>query len=232
MRSGSPRMRRGDEVALDLRGAAHDALGPAVQVHLQPGVVAAVVAGAADRERRRGRRPARSRSSAACRPIPRVRGRCRRGGRRAGGCTWRRSISASTMAQPRSRTLLGAVRDRARSRTCATSCFTELACSGRRSPSSPGSRSWLTTVMASAPALARLADHVGGRHPGAVEEDLAELLGDAVDHLQRALLDAGLVASARRTRRCPCAWARRGRCGRARGTSRRRRSSWSRPCGR
>ena len=43
------------------------------------------------------------------------------------------------------------------------------------------------------PALARLADHVGGRDPGAVEEHLAELLGDPVDHPQRSLLDAGLV---------------------------------------
>ena len=51
MTLGSPRMRRGDEVALDLRGAAHDALGPAVEVDLQPGVVAAAVAGAADRQR-------------------------------------------------------------------------------------------------------------------------------------------------------------------------------------
>ena len=41
----------GDEVALDLRRAAHDALGPAVEVHLQPGVVAAAVAGAAHRQR-------------------------------------------------------------------------------------------------------------------------------------------------------------------------------------
>ena len=38
-----------------------------------------------------------------------------------------------------------------------------------------------------------LADHVRRRHPGPVEEDLAELLGDAVDHLQRPLLDARLV---------------------------------------
>ena len=44
-----------------------------------------------------------------------------------------------------------------------------------------------------APALTGCADHVGGRHAGAVEGDLAELAGDAVDHLERALLDAGLV---------------------------------------
>ena len=43
------------------------------------------------------------------------------------------------------------------------------------------------------PAVARRADHVGGRHAGLVEDDLAELLGDPVDHLQRPLLDAGLV---------------------------------------
>ena len=41
----------GDQVALDLRGAAHDALGSAVQVHLRPRVVVAAVAGAADRQR-------------------------------------------------------------------------------------------------------------------------------------------------------------------------------------
>ena len=43
------------------------------------------------------------------------------------------------------------------------------------------------------PALAGLADHVGGGHPGLVEDHLAELPGDPVDHLQRALLDARLV---------------------------------------
>ena len=43
------------------------------------------------------------------------------------------------------------------------------------------------------PALTGLTDHVGGRHPGPVEHDLAELLGDAVDHLQRQLLDPWLI---------------------------------------
>ena len=43
------------------------------------------------------------------------------------------------------------------------------------------------------PTLARLADHVGGRHARAVEQHLAELAGDPVDHLERTLLDAGLV---------------------------------------
>src|SRR3546814_19364228 len=43
------------------------------------------------------------------------------------------------------------------------------------------------------PALPGVADHVGGGHAGPVEPDLTELLGDAVDHRQRALLDAGLV---------------------------------------
>ena len=44
-----------------------------------------------------------------------------------------------------------------------------------------------------APAFARLADHVRGRHAGAVEGHLAELGRDAVDHLQRPLFDARLV---------------------------------------
>ena len=82
------------------------------------------------------------------------------------------------------------------------------------------------------PTFAGLADHVVGRHPGVVERDLAELGRDAVDHPQRPLLDARPAASARRTPRCPCAWARRDRCGRARCTTRRRRSSSSRSCGR
>ena len=43
------------------------------------------------------------------------------------------------------------------------------------------------------PALTRFADHVLGRHARAVEGHLAELGGDAVDHLQRSLLDARLV---------------------------------------
>ena len=43
------------------------------------------------------------------------------------------------------------------------------------------------------PALPRLADHVRGGNAHVVEEHLAELAGDPVDHLQRPLLDARLV---------------------------------------
>ena len=83
-----------------------------------------------------------------------------------------------------------------------------------------------------APTLARLADHVLGRDARAVERHLAELLGDAVDHLAAGAARSRAGPSAPRTRRGPCAWRRRGRCGRAGSTSRRRRSSSSRSCGR
>jgi hypothetical protein len=49
MRSATPGC-AGDEVALDLGRAAHHALGPAVEVHLQPRVVLPDVPGAADGE--------------------------------------------------------------------------------------------------------------------------------------------------------------------------------------
>ena len=44
-----------------------------------------------------------------------------------------------------------------------------------------------------APPLTRLADHVLGRDARAIEQHLAELRRDAVDHPQWPLLDAGLV---------------------------------------
>ena len=43
------------------------------------------------------------------------------------------------------------------------------------------------------PALTRCSDHVAGRDAGAVEEHLAELLGDPVDHPEGPLLDPGLA---------------------------------------
>ena len=137
MTSGRPRMRRGDEVPLDLRRAAHDALRPAVEVDLQPRVVA----------RRRGRRR-RSTSAAwptACSTqvmsslsiepsgpwaMPSRRSESRRH-------TCRRSISASTIAQPRSRTCSGAVARRGRRAPAAASSLHRLACSGRRSRARP-----------------------------------------------------------------------------------------------
>src|SRR5437867_2534206 len=48
--SGQAQNAAGNHVALDLRGPAHHALGPAVQIHLEPGVVAAVDRRAADRQ--------------------------------------------------------------------------------------------------------------------------------------------------------------------------------------
>src|SRR4029450_2412209 len=44
-----------------------------------------------------------------------------------------------------------------------------------------------------APAFTRFADHVPGGDPRVVEHHLTELLGDAVDHAQRTLLDPGLA---------------------------------------
>ena len=43
------------------------------------------------------------------------------------------------------------------------------------------------------PALTGCTDHVGGVDPGAVEQDLAELAGDPVDHLEWSLLNGGLA---------------------------------------
>ena len=81
------------------------------------------------------------------------------------------------------------------------------------------------------PAVVDAADDVVLRAAGVGEEDLVEL-GRAVDLLDRPDLDAGLLHGARAGRRCPCASARRGRCGRAGRCSRRSRPGWSRPSGR
>ena len=90
-----------DDVLLDLGGATHDALGAAVEIHLQPGVVGVEHRTRCRRPRpRRVPTPVRSRSSAACRSNRRTRGSRRRGAPRADGVTCSRSISDSTNGAP------------------------------------------------------------------------------------------------------------------------------------
>ena len=86
-----------DDVLLDLRRAAHDALGPAVEVRLQRHVVGGRARRAIPTRRaRRRRRSARPRSSAACRSSRRDRARRRRAARTAGGT---RAGAASPLAR-------------------------------------------------------------------------------------------------------------------------------------
>ena len=183
---------RRDDVLLDLRGAAHDALRPAVEVDLERGVV-----GVDDRVRSRDRERGRAHRLLDPRHQQLVDG--------AAGTVFDAvepfgQPPAHVEAQhlglhvgPRNRVaLVAAKRGRDRRCTSCSSSFTVLAYRG-----DVAELAGLALVAHDrhrhAPTFAGLADHVRGRNSGVVEQHLAELGRDPADHPQRPLHDPGLV---------------------------------------